>query len=176
MRPGGPQRRIAIVVSPAACGGVSATGRDTFSGRLAKLKGLSVSAARRPKLPTRRSCAAASENSDRLAGLSERLDKLAPVNVAMGLGRMPSIGARIVRACDEQGLLGEQLTVIGTNAMFAYEVQAGVQLESGLIATGDIDLLYDARRRLSLAVTGLATAGLIGLLKKVDESFAPARP
>ena len=27
-----------------------------------------------------------------------------------------------------------------------------------------------------MAVTGLATAGLIGLLKKVDESFAPARP
>jgi hypothetical protein len=117
-----------------------------------------------------------SENSDRLAGLSERLDKLAPVNVAMGLGRMPSIGARIVRACDEQGLLGEQLIVIGKNAMFAYEVQAGVQIESGLIASGDIHLLYDARRRLSLAVTGLATAGLIGLLKKVDESFAPARP
>ncbi len=117
-----------------------------------------------------------SENSDRLAGLSERLDRLAPVNVAMGLGRMPSIAARILRACDEQGLLGEQLIVVGTNAMFAYEVQAGVQIESGLVATGDIDLLYDARRHISLAVTGLATEGLIGLLKKVDGSFAPIRP
>lgn len=117
-----------------------------------------------------------SENSERLVGLSERLDKLAPVNVAMGLGRMPSIAARILRACDEQGLLGGQLIVVGTNAMFAYEVQAGVQIESGLIATGDIDLLYDARRHISLAVTGLATEGLIGLLRKVDHSFAPARP
>lgn len=117
-----------------------------------------------------------SENSDRLAGLSERLDQLAPVNVAMGLGRMPSIAARILRECDEQGLLGEQLIVVGTNAMFAYEIQAGVQIESGLIATGDMDLLYDARRHISLAVTGLATEGLIGLLRKVDRSFAPARP
>jgi hypothetical protein len=117
-----------------------------------------------------------SENSDRLTGLSERLDKLAPVNVAMELGRMPSIAARILRACDERGLLGEQLIVVGTNAMFAYEVQAGVQIESGLVATGDIDLLYDARRHISLAVTGLAKEGLIGLLKKVDASFAPARP
>lgn len=117
-----------------------------------------------------------SENSDRLVGLTERLDKLAPVNVAMGLGRMPSIAARILRACDEQGLLGEQLIVVGTNAMFAYEVQAGVQIESGLVATVDMDLLYDARRRISLAVTGLATEWLIGLLKKVDTSFAPARP
>jgi hypothetical protein len=117
-----------------------------------------------------------SENSDRLAGLAERLDKLAPVNVAMGLGRLPSIAARILRACDERGLLGEQLIVVGTNAMFAYEVQAGVQIESGLVATGDIDSLYDARRHISLAVTGLATEGLIGLLKKVDGSFAPVRP
>jgi hypothetical protein len=117
-----------------------------------------------------------SENRERLVGLSERLDKLAPVNVAMGLGRMPSIAARILRACDERGLLGKQLIVVGTNAMFAYEAQAGVQIESGLIATGDIDLLYDARRHISLAVTGLATEGLIGLLKKVDRSFAPARP
>jgi hypothetical protein len=116
------------------------------------------------------------ENTDRLAGLADRLDKLAPVNVAMGLGRMPSIAARILRACDERGLLGEHLIVVGTNAMFAYEAQAGVQIESGLIATGDIDLLYDARRHMSLAVTGLATEGLIGLLKKVDESFAPLRP
>ena len=116
------------------------------------------------------------ENNDRLVGLSERLDELAPVNVAMGLGRMPTIAARILRACDEQGLLGEQLIVVGTNAMFAYEVQAGVQIESGLVATGDIDLLYDARRRISLATTGLATQGLIGLLKKVDGSFAPAKP
>ena len=116
------------------------------------------------------------ENSERLVGLSERLNKLAPVNVAMGLGRMPSIAARRLRACDEQGLQGEQLIVVGTNAMFAYEVQAGVQIDSGLIATGDIDLLYDARRHISLAVTGMATEGLIGLLKKVDQSFAPARP
>jgi hypothetical protein len=117
-----------------------------------------------------------SENDDRLNGLAERLDKLAPVNVAMGLGRVPVIAARILRACDEQALLGEQLIVVGTNAMFVYEVQAGVQIESGLVATADIDLLYDARRRISLAVAGLSAAGLIGLLKTVDGSFAPARP
>lgn len=116
------------------------------------------------------------ENTDRLTGLSARIDQLAPLNVAMGLGRVPNIAGRILRTCDEQGLLGEQLVVVGTNALFAYEVQAGVQLESGLIASGDIDLLYDARRHLSLAVKGLATEGFIGLLRKVDGSFAPARP
>jgi hypothetical protein len=117
-----------------------------------------------------------SDNDDRLKGLSERLDQLAPVNVAMGLGRVPTIAARILRACDEHGLLGEQLLVVGTNAMFAYEVQAGVQIDSGLIATGDIDLLFDARRHIGLAVKNMAPEGLIGLLQKVDRSFAPARP
>jgi hypothetical protein len=116
------------------------------------------------------------ENNDRLTGLSARIDELAPLNVAMGLGRVPNIAGRILRACDEHELLGEQLVVVGTNALFAYEVQAGVQVESGLIASGDIDLLYDARRRMSLAVRGLATEGLIGLLRKVDSSFAPVRP
>ena len=94
----------------------------------------------------------------------------------MGLDRMPSIAARILRACDAHGLLGEQLIVVGTNAMFAYEALAGVQIESGLVASSDMDLLYDARRHISLAVAGLAAEGLIGLLKKVDTSFAPLRP
>jgi hypothetical protein len=89
---------------------------------------------------------------------------------------VPPIAARSLRACDEQGLLGEQLIVVGTNAMFAYEILAGVQIESDLIATGDIDLLNDVRRHISLAVTGLGTEGLTGLLKKVDGSFAPVEP
>jgi hypothetical protein len=89
---------------------------------------------------------------------------------------VPIMAGRILRACDEQGLLGEQLIVVGTNALFAYEVQAGVQIESGLTASGDIDLLYDARRHLSLAGRGFGNQGLIGLLRKLDSSFAPVSP
>jgi hypothetical protein len=113
------------------------------------------------------------ENRDRLAGLTNRLDELAPVNRALGLGRVPVIAARILRECDEAGLLGEHLTIIGTNALYAYEAEAGVQTQSDLVASLDIDLLYDARRRLSLAFTGVHAAGLIGLLRAVDTSFAP---
>jgi hypothetical protein len=50
------------------------------------------------------------ENQDRLKGLAKRLDELAPVNRAMGLGRMPVIAARILRRCDEAGLLSKHLT------------------------------------------------------------------
>jgi len=111
------------------------------------------------------------ENQDRLEGLKVRLEKLAPVNRAMGLGRVPRIAARILHQCDEHHLLGEHLIVVGTNALFAYEALAGVQTQSDLIATGDIDLLYDARQHLSLALKGIRTDGLIGLLRKADQSF-----
>jgi hypothetical protein len=117
------------------------------------------------------------ENKDRLDGLSARLDQLAPINRAMGLGRVPSVAAKILRVCDEYGLLGEQLIVVGTNALFAYEVLAGAKVQSDLVASSDIDLLYDARCHLSLAVKGgISASGLIGLLRKVDRSFAPIRP
>jgi hypothetical protein len=39
------------------------------------------------------------ENRDRLAGLTNRLDELAPVNRALGLGRVPVIAARILSVC-----------------------------------------------------------------------------
>jgi hypothetical protein len=43
------------------------------------------------------------------------------------------------------------------------------------MASGDIDLLYDARRHLSLALQDVHARGLIGLLRTVDTSFAPVR-
>jgi len=116
------------------------------------------------------------ENQDRLSHLEKRLDEFAPINVAMGLGRVPAIAADILRSCDDAGLLGQQLFVIGTNALFAYEALAGTFAASELIASGDIDLLYDARQALSFAVVDVRQAGLIGLLQKTDRSFAPVRP
>lgn len=117
-----------------------------------------------------------SENQARLQSLSSRIDALAPVNIAMGLGRVPVIAARILRECDERGLLGAQLTVVGTNALYAYEIAAGVHVGSDLIASADIDLMYDARRNLRLAVSGMEVRGLIGVLQEADQSFAPLRP
>jgi hypothetical protein len=130
---------------------------------------------------TERAFAAFSEGRDKnrelLRGLAARLDRMAPVNRAMGLARMPVIAARIIRRCNESDLIGRQLFVVGTNALYAYEAKAGVHIESGLLATGDIDLLYDSRRRLSLAVAGdLRSTGFIGLLQQVDKSFAPLSP
>lgn len=57
-----------------------------------------------------------------------------------------------------------------SNALFAYEAAAGGRFESGLLATGDIDLAFDARRALTFA-TDLPRPGLMAALQDVDASF-----
>lgn len=115
-------------------------------------------------------------NTKLLKGVSARLDAMAPVNRAMGLGRMPITPARILRECDVRDLLGEQIFVVGTNALYAYEALTGVRFESGLVATADIDLLFDARRRMSIVARDeINQKGLIGILQHADKSFAPQR-
>jgi hypothetical protein len=111
---------------------------------------------------------------DMAQGLRARLERMAPVNVALRLGRVPNVVARVLRRLDEHGLLGPRIAVVGTNALFAYEAAAGVQFGSGLLATVDVDLALDARRSLTLAAE-LRPEGLLGLLRKVDRSFAIRR-
>jgi len=98
---------------------------------------------------------------------------MARVNKALRLNRVPALVARIIRRLDKVGLLGRNVVIVGTNALYAYEAAAAMMVSSDLLATGDIDLLYDSRRRLDLAVDEPGT--LIGLLKKVDRSFAARR-
>lgn len=114
--------------------------------------------------------------TEEVKNLEGRLERLAAVNGAMGIGRVPKLTARILRRLGDAGLLGRNLHVVGTNALFAYEVRAGVRFESGLLATGDADLLMDARRHLRLAIAEVRQEGVLGLLRKVDKSFEPQGP
>lgn len=114
--------------------------------------------------------------ADEARALEARLEEMAPVNVALGLGRVPKLAARLMRRLHEAGLLGRHIHVVGTNALYAYEVRAGVRLQSGLLATGDADLLLDARRRLRLALEDVRQEGVLGIIRKVDRSFAPRAP
>lgn len=100
-----------------------------------------------------------------------RLEEMARVNKALRLGRVPKIAARILRALDNARLLGVNLHVVGTNSLYAYEARASVLLSGAVVATGDADLLWDARRSLRLAAGDVRADGVIGLLRKVDTSF-----
>lgn len=112
----------------------------------------------------------------RFESAREVMERQAAINRALGLGRVPLTGARIVRALDEAGLLGKALRVVGTHAIYAYEAAAGVFADPEITTTEDIDLLYDARRELGFVVgEALGEAGLLGLLRRTDRSFERAR-
>jgi hypothetical protein len=63
--------------------------------------------------------------------------------------------------------------VVGTHALYAYEAAAGVHLEAGIVATRDIDLLWDVRKRMRFwsQMERLDTT-FLGLLKQVDKTFS----
>jgi hypothetical protein len=111
----------------------------------------------------------------RLTSLETRLKDMTRLNRASNLGRVPVTAARILRKLDAEGLLGKHLFVAGTNSLYAYEAGSGVLFESGLTATEDVDLLWDVRRHLCLALAGARKEGVLGLLRQVDHSFA-SRP
>jgi hypothetical protein len=109
----------------------------------------------------------------RLQSLSSRLDDLAAVNRAMRIGRLPLLTARLIRNLGRSGLIGTAFDVVGTNALYVYERLAGVRIDTGLLATGDIDLLFDARTKLTLIGNGDGPASLVAILQSVDRSFHP---
>lgn len=111
---------------------------------------------------------------ERLTAIEHRLGEQARLNKALRLARVPRVVARILRELDEQNLLGA-FTVLGTQAMYAYEAAGGVQFLLELLASGDVDLLYDVRRKLTLTSNRLDGGGLLGLLKKADRSFELVR-
>lgn len=110
----------------------------------------------------------------RLADIKAKLDEQARLNKALRLGRVPRVVARILRALDGAGL-GEVFTVLGTQALYGYEALAGAQLLAELLASGDVDLLYDTRQKLTLVSLRLEGQGLLGLLKQADRSFECVR-
>lgn len=102
--------------------------------------------------------------------LANSVDVQAAIARTIGLGRVPPVVARLLRRLDEVELMGH-IRVVGTNAMFAYEALAGVTFSADALATGDIDLLLDARRQLKIVIDDGAERTIMGILRTVDRSF-----
>ena len=111
------------------------------------------------------------KHEQRLESLESALNKMAPVNRAMGLNRVPKLSSQILRSLDKEGLLGSHLVVIGTNALWAYESTAGVQIFSDLVATMDADFLWDPRLSLKLVPMPVGKKGILKLLQDIDQTF-----
>lgn len=95
------------------------------------------------------------------------------LNTALRVGRTPNVVVGLLEEIRKSGLQ-DHFMVIGTNALYAYETQAGVRFGGDVTATTDMDLLWDSRKRITLASDGdehFNKYGLIGVLKKFDPSF-----
>jgi hypothetical protein len=112
------------------------------------------------------------EQKERLAYFKERLKEQARFCKAAMIQRVPRVVANILRRLNHQKLLGKNVIVVGTNALYAYEAAAGVFFDSPIMATRDMDILWDIRPKLTLvADEDIEPGGLLGILKKTDRSF-----
>jgi len=115
------------------------------------------------------------EAENRLKDIKAIIERQTAINRAVGLGRVPLVGAKIIRALDNTGMLGSGIRVLGTNAIYAYEAAAGVRIDPGLTTTEDIDLLFDSRGGLSFVATeNISERSLLQVLQNVDRSFQKA--
>jgi hypothetical protein len=59
--------------------------------------------------------------------------------------------------------------------LYGYEAAAGAHFLLELLASGDVDLLFDTRQRMTVVSDKLDGNGLLGLLKKADKTFECVR-
>jgi hypothetical protein len=99
---------------------------------------------------------------------------VARLNKALRLNRVPRVVARVLRELERAGVY-DSFTVIGTQALYAYEAEGGAHFLLELLASGDVDLLYDGRKKMTVVSDKLDGNGLLGLLKNADKTFECVR-
>lgn len=107
----------------------------------------------------------------RLKALKQQLLTAQRLNRAVRAGRVPAIVVDILNAFDTAGL-APHFIVVGTHALYAYEAAAGVRIMPQTLATQDVDLLWDARKRVRF-LADMAALGkpVLQVLQGVDPSF-----
>ena len=111
------------------------------------------------------------DSAERVSGLKAALEQHQRRNRALRVGHVDSqVVALLGRLASTP--LSPHFRVVGTHALYAYEATAGVRLDSDALATRDMDLLWDTRKRI-LFSTQLAKvdSSMLGVLKKVDSTF-----
>jgi hypothetical protein len=109
---------------------------------------------------------------NQLLALRQKMQEQARFCKAASIQRVPKIAAQILRVLDQQGVLGNKIIVVGTNALYAYEAAAGVFFDTALMATRDMDVLWDVRQKIKLFIDdSVVRPGFIDLLRKADRSF-----
>ena len=107
----------------------------------------------------------------RLRDLKGALVEAERLNKALKVGRVPALAVGVLRAIEAAGL-GEHFTVVGTYALYAYESAVGVRIVQDALATQDVDLLWDARKRVRF-MTDIAKldSSMLKVLQCADRTF-----
>jgi hypothetical protein len=93
------------------------------------------------------------------------------MNRALRVGRVAPLVVEILKRLAATQL-GEHFRVVGTYSLYAFESAAGVTFEDAAVATRDIDLLWDVRKRVAFATAlSKVDSSMLGVLKKVDPTF-----
>ena len=87
------------------------------------------------------------ESAERMAGLKAALEQHRRLNRALRVGRVEPLVVNLLARLAETRL-SPHFRVVGTHALYAYEAAAGVRLDADALATRDIDLLWDVRKRI----------------------------
>jgi hypothetical protein len=108
---------------------------------------------------------------DRLKALRAQLATQQRLNRALRVGRVPNVVVGVLNALESMGVQ-EHFMVVGTHALYAYETAAGVRINEAAMATRDVDMLFDTRKRIAFfTAMRKLDSSLIGVLRKVDPSF-----
>jgi hypothetical protein len=109
----------------------------------------------------------------RESDLRERMRVNQRLNRALHVGRAPTIVVDILNRLEQAGL-AEYFTVVGTHALYAYEIAAGVRImDSTTMETRDVDLLWDTRKRVQFVSTmKVLGSSMVGILRQVDPTFS----
>lgn len=111
------------------------------------------------------------ENQERVKALKAQLEQHRRLNRALRVGRVEPLVVKLLNRLAATDLM-EHFRVVGAHALYAYETAAGVRLDTAVLSTRDIDLLWDTQKRVTFA-TKLARvdSSMLGVLRKVDTSF-----
>lgn len=115
------------------------------------------------------------EKKEQLKKTKEKLLHLERLSKFYKLARTPNILVEFFRKVNELGL-DDKLIVIGTNALYAYEVYASVFMEDENLATYDIDIFNKREKKLSVALqTKMPQKTIKALLLDIDKSFSKSK-
>lgn len=112
-------------------------------------------------------------SKERIHALDSQVSERSGLYRRLRLPSIPDRQAEILRKLDIEGLLGNDVMVVGTNAYIAYELAAGARFPTGNEETEDFDMAWCRGTKASLLQNGKTnpSKSLFSVLKCLDGTY-----